>query len=159
MKRQWFILAGLLLLIAIGFVLPTPMREGPSSLATTQSPSEPIATYVSKGDYFTSAAGIVYGKDRSGKFESRVAHIMAHTQPDDSKPKHSMFIATAREDVLALLDEAWKKRGPPERQGGARGRDVYDVPMGRVIGTNGEQRLRMVVEKDSAVIVTAYPVR
>ncbi len=107
---------------------------------------------------YVSPAGIVYGKDLSAKFDSRIAHIMAHTRPDASKPKHSQFKATQREDVLRLLDEAWKKRGPPALQGGTFGRDVYDVDMKRVIGKQGERNIRMVMERAKPVIITAYPV-
>lgn len=109
--------------------------------------------------HFTSQAGIVYGADLSGRFDTRLAHIMAHTRPDPDKPRHSMFLARTSDDVVHLLDEAWKKRGPPERQGGTKGRDIYDVPLGRPVGREGETRIRLVMERDSPHIVTAYPVR
>lgn len=159
MSTLRYILIGSLLLIAMGFALPTPMREGPRTMPASDALTHEKHIRAEQSDFFTSPAGIVYGKDWSGKFSSRVAHIMAHTQPDPSKQKHSVFIEKTREGVLAMLDEAWKKRGPPTRQGGSRGRDMYDVPMGRVIGTEGERNVRMIVEKDSADIVTAYPTR
>jgi predicted RNA-binding protein YlqC (UPF0109 family) len=34
---------------------------------------------------------------------------------------------------------------------------VYDVDMGRVIGTKGQRVVRVIMERDSANIVTAYP--
>lgn len=107
---------------------------------------------------YVSPAGIFYGKDLSGKFGSRIEHVMAHAKPDDSKPKHSVFSVTKREDVLRLLDEAWKRRGPPRREGSTYGRDVYDIPMERVVGTQGERRIRMIMEADQPSIITAYPV-
>ncbi len=120
---------------------------------STPAPTQHIA------EQFTSPAGIHYGDDHSGRFDSRIAHVMAHTKPDPSKPKHSMFLDTTRDDVIRLLDEAWKKRGPPKQQGGAKGRDVYDVPMGRIVGADGEKHSRLVMERAEATIVTAYPVR
>ena len=106
---------------------------------------------------YVSPAGIFYGEDLSGKFPTRIAHVMAHTNPDDSKPKHSVFNVTKREDVLRLLDEAWKRRGPPLQQGGRNGRDVYDIAMNRVIGTEGERTIRIIMESNEPNIVTAYP--
>lgn len=107
---------------------------------------------------YVSPAGIHYGKDLSGVFKSRIAHVMAHTRPDRSKPKHSVFVAKKREDVLRLLDEAWKRRGPPNSQGGRYGRDVYDISMGRVVGDDGERNIRIVMENDQPSIITAYPI-
>jgi hypothetical protein len=150
-RRILFILAFIAAVLA-GLYLPI----GERALLETRSTT---AQATAQADYFTSPAGIVYGKDWSGKFDSRVAHIMAHTKPDPSKKKHSVFVEQSREGVLALLDEAWKKRGPPAREGGSRGRDVYDVEMGRVVGIKGERRLKLVMEKNSATIVTAYPTR
>lgn len=107
---------------------------------------------------YVSPGGIFYGKDLSGRFDSRIAHIMAHTAPDASKPKHSVFTSRKREDILRLLDEAWKRRGPPNREKGRdSGRDVYDIPMGRAIGTAGERTVRLVMENNQPAIITAYP--
>lgn len=106
---------------------------------------------------FVSPAGVRYGADPSGRFDSRVEHVMAHTREDNSKMRHSVFVVKSKEEVIALIDEAWKKRGPPHKQGKKRVRDVYDVDMGRVIGTQGERVLRMIMESDGADIVTAYP--
>lgn len=114
------------------------------------SPAKSTSVYVSP-------AGVRYGADPSGKFDSRVEHVMAHTQEDKTKMRHSVFVVKSRDDVLALVDEAWKKRGPPRKQGKKYPRDVYDVDMGRVIGTQGQRVLRMITEADSADIVTAYP--
>lgn len=107
---------------------------------------------------FTSKAGLYYGTDPSPKFNTRFDHVMAHTKPDPSKPKHSMFIEKSRVAIVALIDEAWQKRDAPNRQGGAQGRDKYQVDMGRRIGTDGERELRLIMEADSNDIVTAYPV-
>ena len=88
-----------------------------------------------------------------------IAHIMLHTRPDSSKPIHSVFTLSTREEVEALLVEAWGKRGKPKSTNRAQGRKIYEVNMQRVIGTKGERRLRMVVDADSGYMITAYPVR
>ncbi len=162
MKKHYRITLFLVALVLAGLLLPTSKQATPELPAATEKQlvlASKAKASLSHADYFTSPAGIVYGRDWSGKFDTRVAHIMAHTKADTTKLKHSVFLEKEREGVLALLDEAWKKRGPPKRSGGSRGRDVYDVPMGRVVGTAGEQRLRLVVEPDSAIIVTAYPAK
>lgn len=152
MKKQHLLIVGIIALIVIAALLPKAesVKQGGAVVNARGDAST---------DYFTSAAGIEYGKDWSGKFETRVAHVLAHTKEDATKKKHSVFLEKSRDGVLALLDEAWKKRGPPKREGGSRGRDVYDVPMGRVVGTDGEKAIKLVMEKDSATIVTAYPTR
>jgi len=167
MSKQSLSLIAFIALVVLGLVLPNHQQAMPKVAADVSSSVQTVdAGDVTNAklkrttkNEFTSPAGIRYGKDWSGKFESRIAHIMAHTRADTSKPKHSIFVEKNQEAIVALLDEAWKKRGPPERQTRGRGRDVFDVPMGRTVGTEGERRIRMVVEADSADIVTAYPVR
>lgn len=158
-RHQRYVLLACVLIIGCALFCPSlqPLRI---NLPTTAPTTKPAVEGYSVADElrYVSPAGIAYGRDYSGKFPSRIAHIMAHTMPDASKPKHSVFKAKTRADVLRLLDEAWKKRGPPTQQGGARGRDVYDVHMHRPIGTEGERHIRMVMERDSSTIITAYPI-
>lgn len=82
---------------------------------------------------------------------------MAHTRPDSRKRKHSVFIEKSQEAVLSLIDEAWGNRGPPQRQGGKHGRDVYTIDMARKIGEDGQRKVRLVIE-DEVYVVTAYPI-
>lgn len=162
-KKRLFLAVALVALLAIGLWWPTaqaPQLGTQEVVQAANNQGKPQASAKPSGKYFTSPAGIYYGKDWSGKFETRLAHIMAHTQPDPTKPKHSVFREKDEQAVIKLLDEAWKKRGPPERQGGSRGRDVYEVDMGREVGTEGERRIRLIIEgKTRAEIITAYPVR
>lgn len=163
MNKQLVSLIAFIALVILGLVLPSQKQSLPKNTSPQIEESSRVAesepSTRSAVDEFTSPAGIRYGKDWSGKFDSRIAHIMAHTRPDTSKPKHSVFIEKEQVAIIALLDEAWKKRGPPERQGSGRGREVFEVDMGRAVGTEGERHIRIVVEADSADIVTAYPVR
>jgi len=82
---------------------------------------------------------------------------MAHTRPDTRKRKHSVFIDKSQKSVLSLIDYAWEIRGPPERQGGKNGRDVYTIDIEQKIGEDGQTKLKLVIE-DDVYVVTAYPV-
>ncbi|MFZ4541831.1 MAG: hypothetical protein ACOYNL_08510 [Rickettsiales bacterium] len=158
-KRSLMVLA-CVLFIAYGIFGPKNQVRGDGVEASEKiAEQQAAARDAAKDDFFTSAAGIEYGQDLSGKFESRLAHIMAHTRPDENKPKHSIYVEKTRDGIVKLLDEAWKKRGPPKKQGGEDGRDVYDIKMNRVIGTAGERRIRMVMESGKPEIITAYPVK
>lgn len=107
---------------------------------------------------WVSPAGLRYGPDPSPKYDTRIDHVMAHTKPDPSKPKHSLFVEKDRTKLLALIDEAWKKRGPPNTQGQrGKGRDVYEINMNKKIGTKGERTIRVIVEEGTSDMVTAYP--
>ncbi len=134
------------------------VKNDTSVMVARQTPTRASDYIVRDEQNYVSPGGVFYGKDLSGKFGSRIAHIMAHTAPDESKPKHSVFTATTREDVLRLIDEAWKRRGPPVDEGNPKGRDVYDVSLGRVVGTEGERHIRLVMERNTPQIITAYPV-
>ncbi|MBF1264569.1 MAG: hypothetical protein HXM80_02570 [Neisseria sicca] len=64
------------------------------------------------------------------------------------------MFSVSRKEVLPLIDEAWKKKGMPL----ANDPRTYLVDMKRVIGTNGETKIRIVVQtKGSNQITTAYP--
>ena len=79
-------------------------------------------------------------------------HVLAHTQPDSSKPRHTVFNVD-RSNVIGLVDEAWNKKGIPlPNDPGA-----YLVDMGRVIGTNGETKIRIVVRPNTNNVVSVYP--
>ena len=172
LRQQWlYILAPLLLWFAayqLGFIEFTdapkgPVAESPSGEVATRSewsdaPAD-AASEVNPEDLFESPAGLRYGPDPSPKYKTRLAHIMTHTLPNPDKPKHSVFVEKDQKALVALLDEAWGKRGDPKKQGGAKGRDVYTVEMGRAVGDEGQTQIRIVVERDSADIVTAYPVK
>jgi RHS repeat-associated protein len=102
-------------------------------------------------DKWESSGGLIYGPDK--KFGNRVLHVLAHTVPDASKPKHSVF-NVGRRDVLGLVDEAWGMRGAPlPKDPGA-----YVVPMGRTVGTAGETAVKIVVQPGTNNVISAYPV-
>jgi hypothetical protein len=104
-----------------------------------------------------SPQGLLYGPDPNPNFVNRVDHVMDHTAPNPAKSNHTVFNITSEDDVLALVDEAWVARGPSVPNDPS----AYVVPMGRVVGTNGETYVRIVVNVDTSgniSVVTAYPV-
>ncbi len=102
-----------------------------------------------------SPQGLVYGYDR--KFGNRVEHVLDHTSATPKYPKngpHTVFNVTG-EKALALVDEAWALRRKPL----ANDPVSFVVPMGRIVGTNGETRVQIVVSKVGGnEITTSYPV-
>ena len=98
-----------------------------------------------------SGGGLVYGPD--AVFGNRVRHVLAHTAPDVSKRVHSVF-SVERNRVLELVDEAWRMRGAPLPDDPG----AFIVPMGRTVGTAGETAVKIIVERGTNWIVTAYPV-
>ena len=93
-------------------------------------------------DWLESPAGLRYGPDP--QFGNRAEHVLSHTRPDVTKPVHSVFSGPA-DDVFQLLDEAWKN--PKKLQPDPADPRRWEIAMGRVIGTNGESSLRIIVEK------------
>lgn len=101
-------------------------------------------------DTWTSTAGLVYGPDKN--FGNRVQHVLAHTAPDPTKPIQTVF-SVNKNELLGLVDEAWLKKGNPlPNDPGA-----YLVDMGKVIGTNGETTIKIIVKPGTNQIITAYP--
>lgn len=100
--------------------------------------------------------GIRYGLDLNPKspFRTRVQHVLAHAYPNASNAQHWVF-SVAPKEVLKVVDEAWVNRGAA--RSAANG--VYDIPMGRQVGTAGETHIRIVVRPRTSEITTAFPVK
>ncbi len=94
--------------------------------------------------------GLKYGYDP--KYGNRVDHVLSHTTPNPNKKTHSVFTAQG-DDALNLVDQAWARRGAPE----PNDRKAFVVDMGRPVGTNGETRIRIIVDPATNEITTAYP--
>ena len=80
-------------------------------------------------------------------------HVLAHTAPNPAKLNHTIF-SVPKYRVLALVDEAWSKRGSPEPDD----LGAYVIPINRVVGTAGETAIRIVVRPGTNLILSAYPV-
>ncbi|WP_258958836.1 hypothetical protein, partial [Bacillus wiedmannii] len=62
---------------------------------------------------------------------------------------------TGKTNVLELLDQAWLKKGSPLPNDPS----AYIIPMGKVVGTEGETAIRLVVQRGTNKVITAYPVK
>jgi len=124
------------------------LHASPSMEAATQAAEH---GFVSLGrGRFRSPAGLIYHP--SGKKEARLEHVLLHAYPDDAKTVHSVFKDKRR--IVETVDEAWLRRGSPLKNDPF----AYDVPMGRVIGANGETVIRLAVKPGSTEIMSAYPI-
>ncbi|WP_328392390.1 polymorphic toxin-type HINT domain-containing protein [Streptomyces sp. NBC_00390] len=102
-----------------------------------------------------SPAGLVY--NAGSKHGHRLRHVLNHGTrgtTDPSKPLHTQFNSYGRE-LLRTVDEAWMLRGKPHNVSGT---DEYIIPMGRPIGTQGQESVKIIVEEGSSRILTAHPV-
>jgi RHS repeat-associated protein len=101
-----------------------------------------------------SSEGLSYrGLDKKGL--NRVEHVLEHTVANPSKPVHSVF-NVPRTKVLALVDEAWGSaaRVPVPKDPGA-----FVTPLGRVVGTSGENAVKIIVRPGTSEVITAYPIK
>ncbi|AWK09935.1 hypothetical protein DDQ41_14605 [Streptomyces spongiicola] len=123
--------------------------------AMTQSISCPSWMVNMGNDIFMSPAGLVYLRESATKH--RIDHIMDHTKAVDGKPLHGVFIVKDQDELLKMIDDAWKKGGEivPTNNKNKVTRIDYD----EAIGEGGEKFLcvvtRVVKKKDR--VITAYP--
>lgn len=128
------------------------LKESFFKKALTESlPGIPKLKYTGSGGW-VSESGIVYRRS-TNKYENNLRHVLKHCTPDPARPNHTVFNLRPKE-VPSLLDEAWKKRGTALNDPRA---DVYVVDMNRTIGTKGEKNIRLIFQKGTNNIITAYP--
>lgn len=77
-----------------------------------------------------SPGGLRFGPMNQGH---RLTHVMEHLQANLAKPVHSVFDVKS---LISILDEGWANRGVGVLQ--SNGNRVFDVGMGRAIGTAGK---------------------
>lgn len=99
-----------------------------------------------------SPAGLVYDAAPAGSDGHRILHVLMHTIPDGAG--HSVF-SVARKDLFATLDEAWGKGVSASPTDPLR----FDIEMGRVVGTAGETKIRMIVDPTTHQVTTAFPIQ
>jgi len=130
-------------------------------------------TLVSPG-VWRSIGGLIYGTVK-GTGQSRIEHVSEHLalgfKKDKSgkllkdkdgnlvpKDKHSIF-AIPPDKLLDTLDEAWAKKGLGKKVVQKSGRTAYEIDLGRPIGTSGETKILIVIEKGTTdEIVSAFPI-
>ncbi|MCU1678087.1 MAG: hypothetical protein JWM93_2845 [Frankiales bacterium] len=113
----------------------TPLRFKPLSHGTYRSP-----------------AGLIYERTNIAALRHRVLHVLAHGLPNDAKPTHTRF--RPGEDIMAVIDEAWLRRGQPDLDDPAR----YVIDMGRPVGLAGEEKVVIIV-RDSKRVITSFPIK
>jgi hypothetical protein len=129
------------------------VKDGVQSLDRAADAAKRLGTLTRAGDNACdSAVGLrCAGTDRAGL--NRVQHVLRHAEAYPSRATHSVF-NVGRNKVLGLVDEAWGMRGSPlTNDPGA-----YIVPMGRTVGTAGENAVKIIVRPGTNEIITAYPV-
>ena len=117
-------------------------------------------------DVYESTEGIKYGL---GSVEGhRIAHVLKHTKPanlsDIGTNGHGIF--NSNEEILSIIDEAWKKKKLNNIQGELDDPIAYVVQMDRTVGrvqySNGSNiitdTIRVVVKPDGSIL-SAYPYR
>ncbi|MDE9364376.1 hypothetical protein PZ938_02050 [Luteipulveratus sp. YIM 133132] len=102
---------------------------------------------------FRTPGGLTYG--RGSKHKHRLSHVLQHAFPDPNKKNHTVFLDGGK--VLQTIDAAWGMRGVSVEYLNGKPR-AYIVPMGRVIGTEGETSVKIVVRPGTNEVITAYPV-
>ncbi|PEP87617.1 hypothetical protein CN585_29720, partial [Bacillus toyonensis] len=85
---------------------------------------------------------------------NRIKHVLEHTKPNPNKTTHSVFNVD-KTKMLELLDQAWLKKGAPDPTDPS----AYVIPMGKIVGTEGETAIRLVVIRGTNKVITAYPVK
>lgn len=75
-------------------------------------------------------------------------------KPNPNKKVHTVFNVD-KTKLIGLIDEAWVNKGNGTLQ--SNGNVIYEVDMGRSIGTNGENIIVIVTKGYSDQIVSAFP--
>ena len=86
---------------------------------------------------------------------SRVKHVLDHLVANPAKPTHSIFNVD-RTKLIGTIDEAFAKCGAGVPQ--ANGNRMFEIDMGRVIGVNGERRIRLILRDGTNNVITAFPI-
>jgi hypothetical protein len=96
----------------------------------------------------------VYGQGSA--HGNRVKHVLEHVVPSPAKPTHSLFNVD-RTQLIGTIDEAFARRGAGVLQ--ANGNRKFDISLGRVIGIDGETRIRLILQDGTNNVITAFPVQ
>ena len=79
---------------------------------------------------------------------------MGYLKSGEGKRQRTFFNVSGNE-LITLIDEGWlKKSSPLPIDLGA-----YVIDMKRIIGTNGESAIKIIVKPETAEIKTAYPIK
>lgn len=129
-----------------------PFKMNLQMFASSKKTNPNALKYNRNNGTWTSNKGVIYGK--GSKDGNRVKHVLKHTMPDNSKPLHTVFNVD-KSEVIGLIDEAWVKRGKGVLQ--SNGNVLYNINMGKTVGTKGECIIRIITKGYSNNIITAFP--
>ena len=118
-------------------------------------------------DVWVSQKGLKYIINYSG--ESRIKHVLRHTQDNVNKPIHGVF--DDPNNVFGIIDEAWQKKIDdgliPDPNLSSNAEDVFIVNLNRRIGWEGgsvgagrlidAEHVVIVVKKGTKDVVSSYP--
>jgi len=74
---------------------------------------------------------------------------------DSSERNRTYFDLYDANEIIALIDEAWLMKGKPL----IPDLGAYAIDMKRVIGTQGETGIKIIVKPETSEIKTAYPIK
>ncbi|MFD7789572.1 polymorphic toxin-type HINT domain-containing protein [Streptomyces nojiriensis] len=119
---------------------------------TNEMPSCPVV-FADIGNFdFVSPGGLIYEVDRKSGGH-KIDHVLRHMTPMPGRETHTVFEELNPNKVLDLVDDAWIYRG----RGVQVDKMAWVVPMGKTVGTQGEQYIRIAVDPSTNRILTAYP--
>jgi len=103
-------------------------------------------------DAWQSSGGLKYvGLDKNGL--NRIEHVLQHVAP--GVPGKSVF-NVPRNQILGLLDEAYASAARVPVPGVPA---AFITPMGRTVGTAGENAVRLILRPGTSEVISAYPVK
>jgi hypothetical protein len=139
-------------LLTLGIVHSQAIAELPVSIVADVIESASSTRFVRQaGPTFTTRAALEYRPAAPTAHNHRLLHVLAHSVEDTSKPTHTVFKDGIR--IFDVIDEAWTRRlahGQVDLDG-----RVWDIGMGRVVGTNGERTVRIVLKRNTTCVITA----
>ena len=73
----------------------------------------------------------------------------------DSSERNRAYFNVYSDEIIALIDEAWLKKGVPL----ASDLGAYVINMKKTVGMQGESGIKIIVKPGTSEIKTAYPIK
>jgi hypothetical protein len=96
----------------------------------------------------------VFFEEHTLTYEDAEIEDLGYLNLNEEKRLRTFFNVSGNE-LIALVDEAWLMKGSPV----PFDLGAYVIDMKRIIGTNGESVIKIIVKPGTAEIKTAYPVK
>lgn len=96
----------------------------------------------------------VFLEEHNLTYEEAEIIDLGYIEPD-TEEKKCTFFNIPREKIIPLIDEAWTMKNVPL----INDPGAYVIDMKRVIGTNEESAIKIIVKPGTAEIKTAYPIK